>query len=313
MSRALTAARQMRRVARWPAPGTAVARLSATAVVAAAAVAPAAASAAPFGELPFTAVRGSAVCLSPTGAPGELVRWAPGGAELLDATPAGLVPRGTIRLGALRSCPVAATDAGRRGCRRRRPTCAGSSSRCATPASRGARPRRSPPKLAADVSVAVSARGDAVVAWAEYEPSSETAHVQVVRRPAGGAFGAPQRIEPPSKRPSLEVAMTADGAALLAIIDRQAVQLASAAPGAPFGAAAEARARRRRRLQLRVRAGGHARRPGAAGRGSPATASRSSIATPGGDFVQRPSLPVGGDALAVALATGRDGRRRLRR
>ena len=46
---------------------------------------PAAASAAPFGELPFRPVSGTATCLRATGAPGELVRSTRNGAELLQA------------------------------------------------------------------------------------------------------------------------------------------------------------------------------------------------------------------------------------
>src|SRR3954467_2888585 len=53
---------------------------------------PSAASAAPFGELPFRAVSGSATCLRATGAPGELVRSTATGAQLLQAGPAGLTP-----------------------------------------------------------------------------------------------------------------------------------------------------------------------------------------------------------------------------
>ena len=40
---------------------------------------PASAAAAPFGELPFRPVAGSATCLRATGVPGELVRWTRGG------------------------------------------------------------------------------------------------------------------------------------------------------------------------------------------------------------------------------------------
>ena len=48
------------------------------------------ASAAPFGELPFRSVSGTATCLRATGAPGELVRSTSTGAEILQAGPAGL-------------------------------------------------------------------------------------------------------------------------------------------------------------------------------------------------------------------------------
>src|SRR4051812_37958212 len=61
-----------------------------------AALAPSAASAAPFGELPFRAVTGTATCLRATGAPGELVRRVARGAEFLQATPAGVAATGTL-------------------------------------------------------------------------------------------------------------------------------------------------------------------------------------------------------------------------
>jgi hypothetical protein len=269
-------------------------------VVAALALVPAPASAAPFGELPFAPVRGAAVCLSPTGTPGELVRWVSGGAELLDATPAGLVPRGTIELGAVRSCPVAATDAGGAG------VAAGTGSRgielsVRDPGQPWGAPLTIPAKRVAEVSVAVSARGDAVVAWAQYEPVSQTAHVLVARRVPGGAFGAPQRFDAPVQAPGLQVAVTADGAALLVISDRRAVQLASAAPGGPFAAP--------RRL---ARVGGDGFGSSSAlavtpdGRALLAADVGNGLSLfdrePGADFVQRPSLPSGGGNLAVALA-----------
>ena len=45
---------------------------------------------APLGELPFQRVKDGAACLAPTGAPGELSRWADGGAEVLAAGADGL-------------------------------------------------------------------------------------------------------------------------------------------------------------------------------------------------------------------------------
>src|SRR3954454_18373636 len=72
------------------------------------AVAPAAAEAAPFGELPVQPVKDPARCLRATGAPGEVVRWAPEGAEFLQATATGFGAPVTVALGdAPISCPVA--------------------------------------------------------------------------------------------------------------------------------------------------------------------------------------------------------------
>src|SRR3954469_9059336 len=53
------------------------------------AVPPAVGSAAPFGELAPLTVAHPARCLRATGAPGEVVRWAPGGADFLQATGSG--------------------------------------------------------------------------------------------------------------------------------------------------------------------------------------------------------------------------------
>jgi hypothetical protein len=50
---------------------------------------PAAASAAPFGELSPLTVNNPARCVRATGAPGEVVRWAPGGADFMQATASG--------------------------------------------------------------------------------------------------------------------------------------------------------------------------------------------------------------------------------
>ena len=85
-------------------------RRAAAGIIAALAL-PAPAASASFGELPFRPVSGAPVCLAPTGTPGGLVRWTPQGAELLDATAAGLVPQTALALGALRTCPAAAIDA----------------------------------------------------------------------------------------------------------------------------------------------------------------------------------------------------------
>src|SRR3954469_11103290 len=73
--------------------------------------APASAPGAPLGELPFQRVAHGTACLAPTGAPGELSRWAEGGAEVLAAEADGLGRPTLVALGELPGCPRAAADA----------------------------------------------------------------------------------------------------------------------------------------------------------------------------------------------------------
>src|SRR3954468_22463859 len=61
--------------------------------------APATAAAAPFGELPFQPVKGGVSCLRATGAPGELVAWAPDGARFVHATATGVADAGGVGVG----------------------------------------------------------------------------------------------------------------------------------------------------------------------------------------------------------------------
>src|SRR3954471_14168088 len=69
---------------------------------------PAAAEAAPFGGLPVQPVKDPARCLRATGAPGEVVRWAPQGAEFLQATASGFGAPVKIGLGdSFLECPIA--------------------------------------------------------------------------------------------------------------------------------------------------------------------------------------------------------------
>jgi hypothetical protein len=256
------------------------------------------AAAAPFGELPFRPVRSAAECLAPAGEAGALVRWAPGGAELLRATAAGLAPESTARLGDLSTCPVAALDASGAG------VIAGTSDdgvRISTRTPGG--PWSAPLKIAGrrvrSVAVGISPRGDAVVAWAEYAASYKTADVRIVQRVPGGAFGAPVRLAQTFRSPNLQTALTGDGATLLVISDERAVRLASAPPGAPFGPP-----------RLLARSGGYG--SGAAlavtpdGRALLAADTGNGLALfdrePGQEFVQRPTLPIGGSGVAIALA-----------
>src|SRR4051812_26906455 len=69
---------------------------------------PAAAEAAPFGELPAQPVANPARCLRATGTLGEVVRWAPDGAEIVQATASGFGAPVHIDLGErFGECPTA--------------------------------------------------------------------------------------------------------------------------------------------------------------------------------------------------------------
>ena len=75
---------------------------------------PASAEAAPYGTLPFTRLPDGSACVSPTGAPGEILRWTEGGVELLTATADGLRGTDGVPLGEPARLPA------RRGGRERR-------------------------------------------------------------------------------------------------------------------------------------------------------------------------------------------------
>ena len=266
--------------------------------VAALLIAPAAASAAPFGELPFRPVRSAAECLAPAGEAGALVRWAPGGAELLRATAAGLAPESAARLGDMNDCPVAALDASGAG------VVAGAGDdgvRISTrqPGGPWSAPLKIAGRRARSVAVGISPRGDAVVAWVEYAPSYESADVRIVQRVPGERSGRPCVSPRHSASQTCRRRSRSDGAALLVISDERAVRLATAAPGAPFGAP---RTLARGVLygsgtELAVTPDGRALLAAETGNGV-ALFDRE----PGQDFVQRPTLPLGGGRVAVALA-----------
>src|SRR3954466_14914896 len=77
---------------------------------------PAAASAAPFGELLPLTVKSPARCLRATGAPGEVVRWAPGGADFLQETASGFGAPVHVELGdSFGDCPRAVAQPGGAG------------------------------------------------------------------------------------------------------------------------------------------------------------------------------------------------------
>jgi hypothetical protein len=204
---------------------------------------PAPAAAAPFGELPFRPVAGGAACLRPTGAPGELVRWYEGGAEVLAVQSGGLVPVTRVPLGRRIACPVVASDAngaailaasdrGRLRVALREP--AGGWSAPFTLVSREV----------GQAAVAISARGDAVVAWTEGVGLRENGRLRVARRPGGGAFGPPETLDPSvssSVFESLEAGIDASGEAIVMFTGegtraRETVNVVIAPRGAPFGA-----------------------------------------------------------------------------
>jgi hypothetical protein len=149
---------------------------------------PGTAFAAPFGELPFRPVDGAANCLRTTGLPGELSRWTARGVELSTASAGGIAPQAVVPLGVLSECPVVVSDpngfavvaaATTRGVR--------IALREAGTAAWGA-PATIPARGAGNVRVAVSARGDVLVAWIEGSdnPIQPVGRVRVVRRAPRG-------------------------------------------------------------------------------------------------------------------------------
>lgn len=221
---------------------------------------PASAQAAPFGEPPFTPVAGAATCLRATGAPGELVRNADSGARFVQAGPAGFTAGAEIRVGGqIDECPAAASQPsgagvlaalleGERTSVRvslREP----GSATWSTPVTLAGAHPLSPPV------VAVSEHGDAVIAWIDLKLSGEreiSSNVMVSRRPAGGTFGAPQRLESEKRSSVADVfaGVSASGEAIVAWTSRAASSgtsdsdasrslFAAIAPAAvPFGAPA---------------------------------------------------------------------------
>ena len=213
---------------------------------------PAAAGAAPFGELPFQPVAPAARCLRATGAPGEVVRWAPDGAEFLQATASGFGTPVRVALGDARlTCPVASAqpsgaavvveqvDGGIAFAVRDPGGAWGSVQTIAQP----------PGHFFESAVAAVSARGDAVVAWTDLSDDArlqDLARVLVVRRPAGGTFGPPLELQPATPShidsPRAAVGVQDDGTVLALWSrdnpkndERKVALFATAAPGAPFG------------------------------------------------------------------------------
>jgi hypothetical protein len=287
-------------------------------VIALAAVllAPASASAGRFEELPFETLAGGATCVRPTGAPGELVAWAPGGARFIRAGASGLSAETTVSLGDSHTCPAAAAQPDGAGVL----AVAGSgglSVALREPGGAWAPPAKLPlPSPADDVSqlaTAVSDRGDAVVMWAEEdsERRGTLTRIRVARRLAGAGFGAPQTLatlDRPYLDPVLRAGIAADGTAVAAwshidsvLRDLQTVaDVAIAPPDAPFGAGRRLTAELGDGVALAVSADGRALVAfGDHGR------VRMAEREPGGGFGAPQTLGIGtGERLAVALGSG---------
>jgi hypothetical protein len=283
--------------------------------LAAALLVPAAASAAPFEELPFQTVPGGTTCLRPTGTPGELVAWAHGGARLFRADAAGLSGT-TIAVGDTDTCPAAATQANGAGVIAAA-TPAGISVALREPGgTTWAAPVQLPLPKRSDVqnvTAAVSERGDALVIWAEEisQRRGSLLRLRAARRPAGGAFGAPQTLatsDSPFFNAAARAGIAADGTAIVAwshfegrVEDPHSVaDLAIAAPGAPFAAGQRLTAELGGELALAVAPDGHAL-------AAYADAGRVRVAerAPGGGFGTPQTVGSGsGGRLAVALGTG---------
>ena len=212
-------------------------------------VLPASAAAAPLGELPFQRVPDGAACLAPTGAPGELSRWAEGGAEVLAAGADGLGRPALVPFGELPGCPRAAADASGAA------VVAGATEDALRVALRepGGGGFGAPVTLAAaenvfELSVAVSPHGDAVVAWAEYDFSPRRVRIRVARRDAGGAFGAPADLvpwRPDTGSVGVLAGMAADGETVVLVREPSGTEkrpastdaVRTGARGAPLGPA----------------------------------------------------------------------------
>jgi hypothetical protein len=217
------------------------------------AITPAAAHAAPFGELPPLTVEHPARCLRATGAPGEVVRWAPDGADFQQATATGF------------SAPVHVTLGGRFGeCPRA----------TAKPSGAGVVVERAENGIAFSVRdpggawgptqtiaaadghsvdnpfAVVSPSGDVAIAWTDtaIDLSHGAARLLVMRRPAGGTFGTPIELQPLKRyvlaSPHAVLGMQDDGT-VTALWNgdgakssrREQLFAAVAAPGSPFGPA----------------------------------------------------------------------------
>ena len=266
---------------------------------------PATAFAAPFGELPFRPVDGAANCLRTTGLPGELSRWTSDGVELSTASAGGIAAQSVVPLGGMSACPVVVSDPNGFAVAAA-PTTGGVriALREAGTASWGAPTTIAAPG-AGNIRVAVSARGDVLVAWIEGgdNPFQPVGRVRVVQRAAGGSFNAPRQVGAEVADLNLAVGLAANGEGVLATSDLRELRVATAAPGTAFGAS--------RRLMgatlfdadiaLAVGADGRALLAASGVDGALGVFERD----PGAGFVRRvEAREAGAQAVAVALGAG---------
>jgi hypothetical protein len=205
---------------------------------------PAAAKAAPFGELPFQALPSPARCLQATGVPGELLRWAPDGAEVFQATRSGFGAPVHVVLGAAPSlCPLAVTQPSGAALIAQRPYDGGFDLALRDPGGdwHAERIPEASASTMADVSAAVSPHGDAVIGWLTQGADGDAPYrLMVARRPAGGRFGEPVELEHDGRYPPhIELGMQGDGTVVALIHNEGRLIATTAAPGAPFGARQE--------------------------------------------------------------------------
>ncbi len=214
---------------------------------------PAGASAAGFGALPVLPVAPAARCLRATGAPGELVRWADGGALTEQATASGFGATSAIPLGDVLGCPSAAAAPGGAGVLAATLNLGDISVGVALrdPGGPWQPATRIPLEQVHDVedlSTAVSRRGDAVVAWSESQELNRGlgARIRVARRTPGGALGEPAVLGGlhgyGGRAPTVRAALQADGTATVLWTqesdkedDLKFAFVAVAPPGQPFG------------------------------------------------------------------------------
>ena len=225
---------------------------------------PASAEAAPYGTLPFTRLPDGHRVREPDGRAGGDPALDRGWRRAARGDRGRAPRRG--RRGARQAARLPARRLGseRRGGRGRGDRARAAGGACASRA-RGASPRRCGwPRLGTviELDVAVSARGDAVVAWAERNSSSSRVRIRVARRAAGGAFGVPEDIVPWREYAAfgdVQVGMAADGETL--VVSREPTgrrTLVMARFGRPRHAARRAAAPRVRRVRSAWDADGRA-------------------------------------------------------
>jgi hypothetical protein len=201
---------------------------------------PATAQAASFGELAPQPLQAPARCLQATGVPGELLSWAPDGAELFQATRAGFSPPAHVVLGeAPDACPLVATQPTGAGLIAQQPYDGGFGLAVREPGGdwRAETIPGLPGGSSLAVAAAVSPRGDAVLGWVSSAFDGTGPHrVLISRRAAGGTFAAPVELtRSGSDSPELQLGMQEDGTTVALVSTAARLVAMTAAPGAPFG------------------------------------------------------------------------------